>query len=60
MGACCSFMTPDRKSSTLTSCGVAEEKACDIQTESIATTELGGCRILKISLQCGERDSLGG
>ncbi len=54
MGACCSFMTPDRKSSTLTSCGVAEEKDCDIQTESIATTELGGCRILKISLQCGE------
>lgn len=32
------------------SCGVAEEKDCDIQTESIATTQLGACRLLKISL----------
>lgn len=41
-----------QKVSNYTSWGVAEEKDCDIQTESIATTELWACRILKISLLC--------
>lgn len=46
---------------TYTSCGVAEEKECDIQTESIATAELGGCRILEISSRyVVKRNSLGG
>lgn len=37
MGACCSFLKTDRQLFDVTSCGVAEEKDCDIQTETIAT-----------------------
>ena len=44
-----------------TSCGVAEEKDCDIQTESIATTELGGLSLIKnLIAGHGDEDNLGG
>ena len=60
MGACCSFITTNKKSSAFLRAVLQKKRIVISKLNPSRQVDLGACRLLKISSLCGERNNLGG